>query len=145
MKHLKKLDEILLHSHPNIQCTHNSTIEITKDDYLTLRGNCILGIRANKACSDLNYSLKKEIKKEKQIYVILQIDDHFECFYGYGHRNLTLSSQEDMVFRKSKFICERTALIKCNKASSDLKRNFIEQLQRNPNNEFKMIFYKKSD
>ena len=43
------IDTIDIMGHPFIQCIHNTTIEITKDNYLTKKGTCILGIKASKA------------------------------------------------------------------------------------------------
>ncbi|MGA7043503.1 MAG: DUF371 domain-containing protein, partial [Nitrososphaeraceae archaeon] len=46
-------DEVIFYGHANIRSVHPRTIEITKDPNLTLRGDCIVGISANKSCSDL--------------------------------------------------------------------------------------------
>ena len=124
------LDEIIAHGHSNIRCTHNTTIEITKDDYLTPTGTCILGIKASKACSNLNLTLKKAIFAEKRIKVIIEVDNFSDYFYGYGNKSLTLSHERDMVFRKSNYICNRTVLIKCTKAARDLDRNLIDALSK---------------
>ena len=48
-------DEILFYGHPNVRCLHQRTIEVTTDSHLTLRGDCIIGVRASKACKDLNF------------------------------------------------------------------------------------------
>ena len=39
--------------HENVRATHRSTFEVTKDDYLTPRGDCIVGIRSEAAARDL--------------------------------------------------------------------------------------------
>ncbi|MFX1260098.1 MAG: DUF371 domain-containing protein, partial [Promethearchaeota archaeon] len=125
--------------HNNISCTHNTTIEITKDDFLTRKGTCILGINASKACSDLNYDLKKIIHKEAKIKVIIKVDNSSESFYGFGCKDLCLSSQKDMVFRKSEYICDRTVLIKCSKSSKELDRNIIKKI-KTPGKRFTILF-----
>ena len=122
------LDSINAIGHPFIQCTHNTTIELTKDDYLTKEGTCILGIKASKACYDLNPGLKKKIKNGEKIYVVIKVDDIVDSFYGYGSSNLTLLSKKDLVFRKSNFICDRTILINCTKSSRELNRNITNKL-----------------
>ena len=124
------LDEIIAYGHSNISCTHNTTIEITKDDYLTPTGTCILGIKASKACSNLSLILKKAILAEKKIKVVIEVDNFSDYFYGYGNKSLTLSHERDMVFRKSNYICNRTVLIKCTKAARDLDRNLIDALSK---------------
>jgi hypothetical protein len=48
---------------------------------------------------------------------------------GKGDGSLTLLSQTEIVIRKSSFVCPRTMSIKCNKASNDIPRKMITQLQ----------------
>ena len=122
------LDSISAVGHPFVQCTHSTTIELTKDDYLTEKGTCILGIKASKACYDLNLVLKKKIKNGEKIDVVIKVDDIVDSFYGYGNNNLTLLSKKDLVFRKSNFICDRTILINCTKSSRELNRNLTKKL-----------------
>ena len=125
------LEEIDIYGHENILCTHNSTIEITKDMRLTKKGNCILGIRASKACYDLNSDLKKKLQKRNKMKISIHVDDLTDSFFGYGNMDLKLLSKKDMVFRKSDFICERTVLIKCTKSSSELNRELVNKLSTN--------------
>ena len=122
------LDTITAKGHSLIQCTHTTTIELTKDTYLTKNGTCILGIEASKACCDLNPLLKKKITDGEKIEVIVKAGDEFDSFFGFGNKNLTFLDKKDIVFRKSDFICDRTILIKCSKSSSELDRNFIKKL-----------------
>ncbi len=123
------LEEITAYGHENIQCSHKSTIELTKDGHLTKKGNCILGINSSKACADLNSELKDLIRKGRKINVIIKVDDLEEQFCGYGDPNLTLLNEKEIVFRKSNFICNRTILIKCNKASNELNKKLIDKLK----------------
>jgi len=133
------LDTITAKGHQLIQCTHATTIELTKDTYLTRNGTCILGIGASKACYDLNPLLKKKIIEGEKITVIIKTGDDIDSFYGFGDKNLTLLSKKDIVFRKSDFICNRTILIKCSKSSSELERNIIKNLT-NSKERFSIIF-----
>ena len=55
-------DEVIFYGHPNIRSLHAKTIEITKDEHLTPRGDCIIGVKANKACADLDESFKHRLK-----------------------------------------------------------------------------------
>ena len=69
------------------------------------------------------------IRKGKKINVFIKVDDLKDQFYGYGDPNLALLDEKEMVFRKSNFICNRTILIKCNKASNELDKNLLEKLK----------------
>ena len=133
------LDTITAKGHPLIQCTHTTTIELTKDTYLTKNGTCILGIEASKACYNLNPLLKKKIISGERIQVIIKAGDFIDSFYGFGNNNLTLLNKKDIIFRKSDFICDRTILIKCSKSSSELDRNIIKNII-NSKERFSIIF-----
>ncbi|TFF86013.1 MAG: DUF371 domain-containing protein [Promethearchaeota archaeon] len=135
------LDKIYAKGHKNVLCTHNTTIELTKEDSLSLKGNCILGIEATKACRDLNKKLKDYLMKGKKIEVLIKLQGVSDKFYGFGHKNLILSNQKDLVFRKSNYICDRTVLINCSKSSSELARNLIKKI-RDSKCEFLIIFKK---
>jgi hypothetical protein len=42
------IEKINAVGHPNVLATHEKTIEITKEDFLTPTGDCIIGINADK-------------------------------------------------------------------------------------------------
>jgi hypothetical protein len=123
------LDIIYAYGHENILCTHNTTMELTKKNFLTKKGNCILGINSSKSCKSLNPILKEAIKKGEKLKVTIKVENLFDFFYGYGNEKLILSDEDDIVFRKSNFICNRTILIKCTKSSSELNPKLIEKLK----------------
>ncbi|MFX1393091.1 MAG: DUF371 domain-containing protein [Promethearchaeota archaeon] len=123
------LEEITAYGHKNILCTHKTTIELTKESYVTKKGNCILGIKTSKSCANLNPILKKNIKNENKIKVSIKVDDLTDSFYGFGNKLLTLQDKNDLVFRKSDYICDRTVLISCTKSSSELNRELIKKLK----------------
>jgi len=136
---LKVVEKIHACGHENILCTHNSTIEITKDKILTKNGDCIIGVNASKACNDLTLETKNQIKSGKKFKVILKVDDIQDYFYGFGNKKLRLLDRNDMVFRKSNFICDRTVLINCSKSSIEVKRNLTRNL-RKPKTKLLIIF-----
>jgi len=123
------LEEIDAYGHKNVLCTHTTTIEITKDNHLTKKGNCILGICASKACFDLNLELKKKLQNNNKFRISIKVDDLRDSFYGYGSTDLKLFDKKDMVFRKSDFICGRTILINCTKSSNELNRDLVKKLK----------------
>ena len=133
------LDKLEAYGHKNVLCTHNTTIEITKEDYLTEKGNCIIGINSTKACIDLNSELKERINNEEKLMVIFKVEAISDSILGYGSNKLTLLSSKDMVFRKSNFICDRTILINCTKSSNELNRQLIELL-RNKEQKIEITF-----
>ena len=125
---MKIIEEIYAYGHENVLGTHDTTIEFTKNTDLTPKGDCIVAINATKACSDLKPDLKEKIKSGGKFVITLQVDHLSDTFQGYGSEKLKLSDEEDMVFRKSTFICDRTVLINCTKAARDINRDLIERL-----------------
>ena len=133
------LERIIAFGHENVSCIHKSTIEITKENYLTTNGTCVLGINSSKACSDLDLKLKQKIWDGAKIEVEIQVGEYHDNFYGFGSKLLPLSHMLALVFRKSDFICDRTVLINCSKSSSDLNRNLVKCLTSS-NKEIKLTF-----
>jgi uncharacterized protein len=123
-------EEIVFQGHPNVQSLHSRTIEITKDKELTLNGDCIVGVNANKSCRDLSPSIKEKIKKNNSaIEIELVVEPYNFIIKGSGSDNLLLSNPEDIVLRKSKFICDRTLSINCNFSSLEIPRKIIDELK----------------
>ena len=116
--------------HPNITAKHKTTLEITKEPHLTLRGDCIIGVSSSASVKDLPELIKSEIKSGKRIDFYLIVGNLSFNFFGYGHSDLSLSHPTDIVIRKSSFISDRTLAIKSSAAAKDIPRNIVELLQR---------------
>lgn len=123
-------EEVIFFGHPNVQSLHGKTLEITKDEHLTLRGDCILGVRATKACADLNETLKRRLSTSGSIVrVEIMVGSESFVIKGMGDERLSLMNPHDIVIRKTNFVCPRTLSIRCDKASSDVPRNMVKILQ----------------
>ena len=122
--------EIPFKGHKNILSLHKKTIEITKDDKLTVNGDCIIGTNSNLACIDLPEKFKKKIQNSTtEIKFSIVADEHSFSIHGKGSDKLTLKHTNDIVLRKSAFTCSRTIAINCDKASDDIPRTMIKKLQ----------------
>ena len=122
--------EIKFSGHENIRSNHQKTIEITKESHLTPQGDCIIGINAKSSCADLPENLKIMLKNpDSKVIVSIKVGNEEFVIEGRGHPDLILSHAEDIVLRKSDFICPRTLAIKCDKASDLLPRSMVKQLQ----------------
>ena len=123
-------DEVAFYGHPNVLSLHARTIEITKDGSLTPKGDCIVGVRANKACVDLDASVKRRLASNDSIVrVEIFVNNVSFVINGHGDARLTLHNAHDIVVRKTNFTCPRTLSIRCDKASSDMPRNMVTLLQ----------------
>lgn len=123
-------DEVTFYGHPNVRSLHSKSIEITKDGYLTPKGDCIIGIKANKACTDLEESIRRGLKSSSAIVKIEVIvgDESFNI-KGRGDERLTMLNPHDIVIRRTNFVCPRTMSVLCDKASSDMPRELVRLLQ----------------
>ena len=122
--------EIEFFGHENIRSTHQKTIEITKEKELTPRGDCIVGVCASASCFDIPEDLKEKLKDpESKVQFLIKVKDQEFIIQGRGHKDLTLTHKEDIVIRKSDFVCPRTLAVKCDKASDILPREMVKILQ----------------
>lgn len=122
--------EIEFTGHENIRSNHQMTLEITKESNLTPRGDCIIGVNAKSSCADLPEELKNKLKNpDSKVNFSIKVGDEEFVMEGKGHPDLILSHAEDIVIRKSDFICPRTLAIKCDKASDLLPRSMVTLLQ----------------
>ncbi len=124
------IDIIKGHGHPNITATHKTTLEVSREEYLTLRGNCIVVIGADKGALQLSDNLKKAIRMGAMIRVTIEVDNLKDEIIGYGHPKIELNDPISIVVRKSSYICPRTLMIKANKAASDIDRRLINKIKK---------------
>jgi len=117
------------YGHHNIRATHYKTIEFTKDPELTLRGDCIVGVKANFDSSEL----KKLSGNVKITVEVGTLKDTFKAVI-----NPCFDGENEIVFRKSKYNSKRTLGIRSNKGSNKLDRNIV-QLMQNPDTVMKVI------
>jgi uncharacterized protein len=123
-------DEVIFYGHPNVRSLHAKTIEITKDEHLSPRGDCIIGVKANKACADLEESFKHRLKSNLSVIKIeIMVGDESFIISGRGDERLSMLNSNDIVIRKTNFVCPRTMSVLCDKASSDVPRKLVRILQ----------------
>ena len=122
-------EEIKFQGHKNVLSLHSRTIEITKDPNLTKKGDCILGVSANKACNDLDSSIKNRLRTTGTVVKISIVVEPFEFeVSGYGSNTLEISHGHDIVLRKSNYVDSRTLAVSCDKSALDIPRNLVTLL-----------------
>ena len=123
---------IEFHGHPMIKSTHRSTIEVTRDEELTLRGDCIIGVGANRGLTDFAPATKTAIQSGSgcEVVVTLQVEDgEFFSLKAKGSDRLSLRSSTEMVIRKSTYASDRTLAVSANAAAIDIPRKIVESLR----------------
>ena len=130
---MRIVEEFDAKGHPNVRAAHPTTIEITTEQFVTLRGDCIVLVASSKAAKDLSEDFKKLAKRpEAKIRLTLTVDNVMFSVNGRGSPLLTFMGSKDMVVRKSSFVSDRTIMISADKASIDIPRILVEWL-KNPN------------
>ena len=129
----RKREIISAFGHELVCSTHRTTFEVTKDRNLTRRGDCIIGVKANKGATDLSEDYKTLARRpDADIIVAIEADGIVETVRAKGDPRLTFTNPEDIVVRKSSYICGRTVAVKADRAAADLSRELIKKL-KNPN------------
>jgi hypothetical protein len=124
------VERLLAWGDPNVRATHRTTLEFTKEEHLTPRGDCIVAVRVNRGPLELRKEFRKAVKDENaEIELVLEVENLREVISGFGSPAITLSHPTDFVVRKSRYVCNRTLMIGADKAACDLPRPMIERLQ----------------
>jgi len=123
---------IIAFGHRNVRATHRTTLEITKDEELSVRGDCIVAVAADKGFFDLKPKFKELLRRENaKLTIVIDAGGVTDIVKAFGSPRLILSHPTDMVVRKSGYICSRTLAINADKAACNLSRTLVEKL-KNP-------------
>ncbi len=115
--------------HVNVSATHRSTIEITRDDHLTPLGDCIVGVKADKALIDFSEEFKRIARADDSVIIAVLITrNNVDVVIGKGSKDLVLNDDRRIIIRKSSYIDDATIMINANKAAIDLSRSLIDDL-----------------
>ena len=115
------------YGHPNILGTHKTTLEFTKNSELSLKGDCIVGVKADFELSKIKNLIKN--CKNRKIKIIIETPDKKIKETIEAELNPQFNHDREIVIRKTDFLSERTFAIKSNKAAFELKRDLISFLR----------------
>jgi len=137
--HLTETKEVVFgYGHGNIQATHKTTFEFTKDTHLSEKGDCIIAVAADKALADLSLEFKANLRKPNaKLTILIEAGGIAAQVQAQGAQQLILSHPTGAVVRKSGFICSRTLAVCADKAANDLPRELVEKL-KNPKQKVKI-------
>ena len=123
---------VTFHGHPLVRSAHPTTIEVTTEDHLTLKGDCILGVGASSGCAQLDPGVKAGLRtKGSKVTIRLAVDSHTFEVKAKGDPRLELSHPRDIVIRRSDFISDRTLAVHADAAAKDIPREMV-MLLRDP-------------
>jgi uncharacterized protein len=125
-------DAVSFRGHPMVRSAHPTTIEITMEDHLTEKGDCIIGVSASKGCAGLDGRVKHALRRHRAMVTLrILVGVHSFEIRAEGDPRLDLSHPNDMVIRRSEFISDRTLAVRASAASKDIPRAMVHLL-RNP-------------
>ena len=122
-------ETIRARGHPLVLGTHPTTFEVTAEDHVTINGNCIIGIAADKGCLGLSPAFKSVLAHDEAVLVT-----RIDCggvvaeIRSRGSSQMMLNHPTDLVWRKSTFVCGRTIGILSDTVALTLPRNLISNL-----------------
>lgn len=129
---MKTVEVINAFGHENIRAAHKTTFEITKEKALSVRGDCIVVVSADKGFPDFKPKFKELLRKDDaRVFIQIDAGEITETVCAFGCSKLILSHPMDLVVRKSDYVCDRTLAIRADKAACDLSRKLVAKL-RNP-------------
>jgi len=111
--------------HKNIIAAHLTTIELTKDEHLSVRGDCIVGVSA-----DFDpVRLQAFLAGAKGLVFTLRCAGRSETIKATG--NPSFKADKELVIRRGPFASDRTIATGADRACFDLDRHFVEMI-KNP-------------
>jgi len=115
--------------HEHVAATHQSTFEVTTDDWLTPAGDCIVGIDADRAPADFDDDFVTACRDpEATITLTLETADAREEVRARGHPDLTFESDRSAVVRTSTYVDDRTVAVGADAAAAGLNRELVAAL-----------------
>ena len=116
--------------HHNVRATHRSTLEITRDEDLTPRGDCIIGVKSTLSTLSLPDWFKEYARRDDSIIVLVLCSGGYcDSIVGRGSRGLLLSDPTRIIVRRSSFIEPATLMINASKSAVDLDRRLVSSLR----------------
>jgi hypothetical protein len=116
---------------PRITALHDTTLEVTRGSVRSNYGDCVVATSSEVGLADLPAEVKNAARVEgAEITLIIEACGLVERIRGTGHPSLTFANEEEMVVRKSRYVCGRTLMINSDKAAIDLDRALVECLKR---------------
>jgi len=115
--------------HQHVAATHDTTFEVTTDDWLTPAGDCIVGIEANRAPTDFATDFVAACRDpDATITLTLETETERQTVQARGHPDLTFESDRSAVVRTSTYVDDRTVAVGADAAASALDRALIDEL-----------------
>lgn len=115
--------------HENVSAAHQSTFEVTTDDWLTPAGDCILAVEADRAPAAFDPAFVAACQtRDADIEATVSVGDRAWTATGRGDPQLTFDSDRSLVCRTSDYVDDRTVMVEASGAAADLDRALVTAL-----------------
>ncbi len=115
--------------HSLVLGTHPTTFEVTRENHLTKKGNCIIGISADKGCDRLSAEFKQVLTHDDAVLITrLLCDGETAEIKSRGSSQFILDHPTDIVWRRSSFVCGRTIGIMSDHTAATLPGSLVANL-----------------
>ena len=127
---MRVIESIEARGHPKVTALHRTTLEISREDHLTRRGDCIVAVGASRGAADLSRTFREVACRDgARISLTLRVGDASVVARGFGSNVMRLDHPRDLVVRKSGYVCGRTLMIHSDLAARDIARSVVRMLQ----------------
>ncbi len=125
------IEVVRFKGHKNVRATHRTTVEITREPELTPRGDCIIGVSADKGLKHFSPRFKETIRVPGALVIALILTEHgdVDVIKGSGDPGLSLDDPNRIIIRKSSYVAPNTVMVRASKAAKDLSRSLVEALR----------------
>ena len=116
--------------HPKVRGTHPTTFEVTTEGHLTVAGDCIIGVSADRGAAGLPAEFRILLCHDDAVLLTrlsagdLQVEVHSR-----GSASFTLDHPAAMVWRRSRYVDGRTVGILSDRTAAMLPRELIAVLR----------------
>ena len=114
--------------HEHVTATHESTLEVTSDDWLTPAGDCIVGVGADRVPADFDPAFAAACREGAPMVAELRTPNHEATVRGRGDPDLTFESDRSAVVRTSDYVDDRTVMVGADAAAGDIDRDLVAAL-----------------
>ncbi len=127
---MKATETVIAHGHPLVRGTHPTTFEVTTEEELTVYGDCIIAVGADKGAAALSENFRNVLSREgASLTTRLICRDLSIDVRSTGGPGITLEHPTDLVWRRSSFCCSRTIATGSDQVARTIPRELIGYLR----------------
>lgn len=126
---IEAFERIRCRGDPRVTARHGTTFEVTADPEISGRGDCIIGVEADRGAGSLSGEFRSVITlPDSVLLTTLTCGGITVEIHSSGSPRMTLDHPDDLVWRRSSYVCGRTIGINSEMTARTLPRDLIRML-----------------